>query len=188
MPTNLNDRDLRKLREATKDYFRAYYAEVRRLTEMHVAHDDVPAPYQGCKRVLATLGADGIVITHWNAPEDSFEFEISAESAEEIITRQTGYFSGAPDLEGHPREAVGRGFEVISTGDGYGLRILPHTAGRDFGAVTIQEPVRVPSKDGSLWVTGWTRLDAASADHLYAWTDAIRAKTEARDHLSRYLG
>jgi hypothetical protein len=183
----VNDRDLRKLREGMKDYFRAYYAEVRRLIETHDAHDEVPAPYQGCKRVLAMLGADGLVITHWEAPEDSFEFETSTESAEEIIARQTGNLSGGPDLGRHPPE-IGRGCEVISTGDGYGLSILPHTAGRDFGAVTIQEPVRVPRMDGTMWVTGWTRLDAASVDHLYVWTDALQARTEARDHLSRYLG
>jgi hypothetical protein len=184
----LDDQDLQKLRGGITEYFEAYYAEVRRLIETYNAYDDVPTSYQGCRRVLTTLGTDGIVITHWSALGDSFEFEVSRESTEEIIAKQTNNFSSRPDLARYSPETAGRRFKVITIENAHRLRILPHTAGRDFGAVTIQEPVKVPTEDGTLWITGWTRLDAASIDNLYTWTNAAKARTEARDHLSRYLG
>jgi hypothetical protein len=188
MPT-LSARELEELRGGITEYFKGYYSEVRHLIRKHDADDAVPSSYQGYKRVLTTLGADGIVIIHWDASRDSFEFDISRqESVEELIARQTGYFPGGSYHGRNYPDTAGSGPRAITIEDAHHLRILPHTAGRDFGAVTNQEPVKVPNEDGTLGITAWTRLDAASTNHLYAWTDVTQARTEAQDHLSRYLG
>jgi hypothetical protein len=45
------------------------------MARHHVTPDAFPDFLKGANRIVATLGRDGVVIVHWRAEEDSFEFD-----------------------------------------------------------------------------------------------------------------
>lgn len=57
--------------------------------------DAFPAYLKGCKRVVAVLGQGGVVVSHWPAEMDAFEFHQSDKAIGEIANEQSdGAFSG----------------------------------------------------------------------------------------------
>lgn len=57
-------------------YETAYYSELRAdMARTHVVYDAFPDFLKGSNRIVATLARDGVVVVHWRAEEDSFEFD-----------------------------------------------------------------------------------------------------------------
>lgn len=158
--SKLTAKDLEDLRDQITDYFETYYAELRSSfsTLGPVEHAALPEFLRGYRRVVTEMGLDGVVITHWPAGQDSFDFHISPERS-------------AADL---------------AAGQCAGERILDYAPGEDFGSYELTEPLKLAVDDRVVWVAPWTRLDVSSS--LEIWSDAQRARQAARTDLQQHLG
>lgn len=87
------DVDPNELRQRLESYYRSYYAHLREMVSQYSAiSEGIPYWLKGPKTVLATLCADGILVTHWDAPQgqgDSFAFGTSLQTVTEISDSQT---------------------------------------------------------------------------------------------------
>jgi hypothetical protein len=76
--TGLGDGTLASPKEVAdhiRSYETAYYDELRaNIAQHHVPPGAFPDFLKGANRIVATLGRDGVVIVHWRAEENSFEF------------------------------------------------------------------------------------------------------------------
>lgn len=147
----MDDETLEELRSRITEYFETFYAELRR--RLHDHELDLPHPLpehlRGYRRVVSVLGKDGIVITHWPAPRDSFDFHISPDkTAAELVAEECA-----------------------------GERILEYPPGSDFGTCELDEPLRLTVGDQVVWTSPWTRLEVSS--RLDAWSNPDRARKTA---------
>jgi hypothetical protein len=71
-------------------YYPTYYAELREMMARYSAiSEEIPYWLKGSKSVLATLCSDGVLATHWEAPQDRFAFAVSSRTVTEISDAQT---------------------------------------------------------------------------------------------------
>jgi hypothetical protein len=113
----LSFQDLEELREQITEYYETYYAELRSRLSDHSLGLSAPLPehLKGYRRVVTELGEDGVVISHWRAGQDHFDFHISPE-------KKTG------DLV----------TELCA-----GEQVLDYPPGEDFGYYQISEPLQL---------------------------------------------
>ena len=103
------------------------------------------------------MGSDGVVITHWPAGQDSFDFHISPDHrAKDLAAKQCG-----------------------------GEIILDYSPGADFGNYELTEPLKLVVEGQEVWSASWTRLDISSK--LDTWSDADKARRTAWEDLAPYL-
>ena len=70
-------------------YYPTYYAELREMMARYSAiSEGIPYWLKGSKSVLATLCSDGVLATHWEAPQDRFAFAVSSRTVTEISDAQ----------------------------------------------------------------------------------------------------
>jgi hypothetical protein len=139
----------------SRGYYEAYYSELHGRVSQYPAKADIfPDVLLGPRHVVAELGSDGVVATHWPAQQQGFEFHLS-------LHRE------AQDIAGDHRLSVpsGRSATLIGYGSGF-----------DFGAWTFW---RSELHEGSVVVkTGWARMDILSLDSI----DSVLSETQARGH------
>lgn len=84
------DIDPDDLKQRLETYNRTYYAELREVMSQYSAiAESFPYWLKGPKAVLATLCADGVLLTHWAAKEDRFAFGVSTRTVTEVSDAQT---------------------------------------------------------------------------------------------------
>jgi hypothetical protein len=148
----LSFRDLEQLREQITEYYETYYAELRsRLSDHSLPLSaSVPEHFKGYRRIVTELGNDGVVISHWPAGQDSFDFHISPKRT-------------AKDLAA----------ELCA-----GEQILDYPPGSDFGFYQISEPLKLVVDDQVVWVAEWTRMDISSKPDVWENLDLARKAVE----------
>jgi hypothetical protein len=151
--------DLEKLKDEITQYYQTYYAELR----SHPANNDpaifgsIPQHLKGYRRVVTELGRDGIVVTHWPAGQDSFDFHISPDrAAKDLAAEQCG-----------------------------GEQVIDYPPGSDFGSYEFAEPLKLVVDGRVVWTAPWTRMEISSS--LDAWRDAEAARTVAEEDLRPYI-
>jgi hypothetical protein len=95
--------DPEDLRQRLESYCRIYYRELREMMSRYSAiSESFPYWLKGPKIVLATLCADGVLVTHYGAEEDRFAFGVSDRTVTEVSDAQ---YSGANPF---PKECKSR--------------------------------------------------------------------------------
>ena len=150
--------ELEELREQITEYYETYYAELRSRLSDHSTGlaASVPDHLKGYRRVVTELGEDGIVVSHWPAGQDHFDFHISPEKT--TMDLVAGLCAGE--------------------------QILDYEPGGDFGLFQIPEPLQLVVDDSVVWVAEWTRLDISGRTD--AWLDPEAARVAAREDLQPY--
>ena len=70
MAVAFQDLDPDDLRQRLEAYYRVYYAHLREMMSRYSAiSEGFPYWLKGPKSILATLCADGVLVTHWEAPK-----------------------------------------------------------------------------------------------------------------------
>jgi hypothetical protein len=152
----LSFQDLERLREQITEYYETYYAELRTRLSDHASPLSVPDHFKGYRRIVTELGKDGLIITHWPAGQDSFDFHISPErTAKDLSAEQS---AGEP--------------------------ILDYPPGSDFGFYQIAEPLQLVVDDQVVWVSEWQRMEISS--RLDVWQDANLARKAVEEDLLPY--
>ncbi len=152
----LSFQDLEQLREQITEYYETYYAELRTRLSDHTSPPSVPDHFKGYRRIVTELGNDGLVITHWPAGQDSFDFHISPDRAvKDLVAEQCA-----------------------------GEQVLDHPPGSDFGFYQIAEPLQLAVDDQIVWVSEWKRMDISS--RLDVWQDADLARKAVEEDLLPY--
>ena len=135
------------LEQQLRRFCETYYAELRqRMAQYPAASEVFPYYLTGFRRIVAILTKDGVVIIHWLAEHDSWEFQVSSNQRVTDIT------------------------EDLATvfPNGYRAVVLPRDHAdpeKDFdGVVTVMAPE--PHYNGRVIRPGWLRLDAAGAQNL----------------------
>ena len=155
----LSFQDLEKLGEQITEYYEIYYAELRsRLSDHSLALSaSVPDHLKGYRRIVTELGGDGMVITHWPAGQDSFDFHISPErTAKDLVA------------------------ELCA-----GEQVLDYAPGSDFGYYQIAEPLRLTVDDRVVWVSEWTRMEISSRVDI--WQSPEGARKAVDEDLLPYM-
>ena len=151
--------DLEELREQITEYYETYYAELRSRLSDHSTGLAASAPdhLKGYRRVVTELGGDGVVVSHWRAGQDHFDFHISPEkTTKELVTSLCA-----------------------------GEQVLDFPEDRDFGFYQIPEPLQLVVDDRVVWVAEWTRLDISGKPDV--WRDPEAAREAAREDLLPYI-
>jgi hypothetical protein len=152
----LSFQDLERLREQITEYYETYYAELRTWLSDHASPLSVPDHFKGYRRIVTELGGDGVVITHWPAGQDSFDFHISPErTVKDLAAEQCA-----------------------------GEQVLDYPPGSDFGFYQIAEPLQLFVDDRVVWVSEWKRMDISS--RLDVWQDANLARKAVEEDLLPY--
>ena len=152
----LSFEDLEQLREQITEYYETYYAELRTRVSDHTSPLSVPDHFKGYRRIVTELGSDGVVLTHWPAGQDSFDFHISPErTVRDLAAEQCA-----------------------------GEQVLDHPPGSDFGFYQIAEPLQLVVDDRVVWVSEWKRMDISS--RLDVWQDADLARKAVEEDLLPY--
>ena len=154
----LSFQDLEQLREQITEYYETYYAELRTRLSDHTSPLSLSAPdhLKGYRRIVTELGSDGLVITHWSAGQDNFDFHISPErTVRDLVAEQCA-----------------------------GQQILDHPPESDFGFYQISEPLQLVVDDRVVWVSEWKRMDISS--RLEVWQDAELARKAVEEDLRPY--
>jgi hypothetical protein len=152
----LSFQDLEQLREQITEYYETYYAELRTRLSDHTSPLSAPDHFKGYRRIVTELGSDGVVITHWPAGQDSFDFHISPErTVKDLAAEQCA-----------------------------GEQILDYPPGSDFGFYQIAEPLRLVVDDRVVWVSEWKRMEISS--RLDVWQDADLARKAVEEDLLPY--
>jgi hypothetical protein len=154
----LSFQDLEQLREQITEYYETYYAELRTRLSDHTSPLSLSAPdhLKGYRRIVTELGSDGLVITHWSAGQDSFDFHIAPErTVRDLVAEQCA-----------------------------GQQVLDHPPGSDIGFYQIAEPLQLVVDDQVVWVSEWKRMDISS--RLDVWQDAELARKAVEEDLRPY--
>jgi hypothetical protein len=152
----LSFQDLEQLREQITEYYETYYAELRTRLSDHTSPLSVPDHFKGYRRIVTELGSDGVVITHWPAGQDSFDFHISPE----------------------------RTVQDLAAAQCAGEQILDYPPGSAFGFYQIAEPLQLVVDDRVVWVSEWKRMEISS--RLDVWQDADSARKAVEEDLLPY--
>jgi hypothetical protein len=148
----LSFQDLERLREQITEYYETYYAELRTRLSDHSTPLSYSAPdhFKGYRRIVTELGSDGVVISHWPAAQDSFDFHISPERT-------------AKDLAA----------ELCA-----GEELLDYPPGSDFGLYQIAEPLQLVVDERVVWVSEWKRMEISSRIDVWENPEAARKAVE----------
>lgn len=154
----LSHQDLDRLKNEITEYYETYYAELRSRIYDHNSGllGSVPDHLSRNRRIVIELGQDGLVVTHWLAGEDSFDFHIS------------------------PKKTV----QALAAEHCAGEQILDYTAESDFGVYKLTEPLKLTVGDDVVWAAEWKRMDISSRPD--AWQSTDRAREEAAEDLAPY--
>jgi hypothetical protein len=171
---------INKVRYDVRGYFRAYYAELRRLITEHDKNTEIPRWFRGGRKITTSCCADGVFIDHtpydmtYPEREDSYEFLLPVDHGQMFL--------------------VGEMFDRSRTTMPDGRRMLAmlvYTPGEDFGTFVRLWPAHEghPASDGYQLnvISEWTRLDAASMSNLGRWRDRSAARREAWEALRPYV-
>jgi hypothetical protein len=115
---------LDRLRFEVESYFRAYYAELRRLVAEHDDRADIPEWFRGGRQIETDACTDGVVIAHtpyhpesrtYSAREDTYRFRLAVEHGNSVGEKLGEWYS--PEFP-----------------DGSKLEVMPeYSPGEDFG-------------------------------------------------------
>lgn len=152
--TRLADVHVEELEERLRNSYEAYYSELQeRMSRYRAASDIFPETLLGPRHLVAELAADGVVVTHWPAQEQAFEFHISSDHLVKDIT----------------------GVYRLWVPSGLSAGLLQYEAGIDFGALQMWRPEM--HQAGAVMRTEWSRIDIASLDSL----DAVPTEEQERE-------
>lgn len=143
---------VRALEDQLRASYEAYYSKLHeRMSRYPAAPDIFPETLLGPRHLVAELATDGVVVTHWPAQEQAFEFHVSSNR---LVTDITGQYR-------------------LWVPSGISAKVLQYEPGIDFGAHQMWRPELLQA--GEIMRTEWTRIDIASLDAL----DAIPTEAQA---------
>ncbi len=174
---------LDQVRNDVDGYFRAYYAELRRLLTEHEGHADIPVWFRGGRQITTHACTDGVVIGHvpyepelrtFPEREDSYEFTLAVERGFSVVELVHDLYS-------------------MEFPDGSTFEVMPHfqpgsefpTFVRLWPAYMFSHPLPNGRDMGS--ASHWTRLDAVAMNDLDRWQDKKAARREAWQALRPYV-
>jgi hypothetical protein len=171
---------LNKLRYDTQNYFRAYYAELRKHISAHDPDFQVlPLWFKGNRRIQVQACTDGVMVVHRPFDEDVRTFPDHEDSYEFFVT---------PDLP--VGEAVARMVPARLGGD-VELILSDYEPGEPFGSFHYREPIqlihRMDEVHELVEEIPWTRLDAVDMGCLDLLREKSEARRDARQVLDRCL-
>lgn len=138
----------------------AYYDELRKQMDAYKTMPDAfPAYLKGCKRVVAVLGQDGVVVSHWPAEMDAFEFHQSDKAIGEIANEQS---DGGFQWDIEPGAEVGMKAAGVAIYLGTEASGTPH------------------------WRTPWDVMHVTSDVSGIQWNDTL-ARTEATNDVLTFV-
>lgn len=163
MVGEFGEADQAALEQQLRRFCETYYAELRqRMAQYTAAPEIFPYYLTGFRQIVATLTKDGVVVVHWLAERDSFDFRVSPDQRVTDITE---------DL-------------AIVFPNGYTSVYFPRDRNdpeKDFdGAMTVTAPEAYYY--GQVIRPGWVRLDVAGAHNL---DGDLYSKERARDEATK---
>jgi len=156
----LPEAEIAALEQRLRRFYVAYYSEIRqRMSGYPAASDIFPYYLVGHRRIVATLTKDGLVVTHWPAEQDSFEFHVSPTQKVRDITESLA---------------------VVAPSGMRGLTVTYPPDQEMDGAV--QAMAMELEENGVIYRPEWIRLDA-SATH--ALDEKLHDEEKAREDATR---
>lgn len=150
--------DIARIRRRLERYVSTYYSELRSKIAPYPAAEDIfPGFLIGPKRVLAMLCTDGILVGHWPAEKDSFEFAVKQLSVSDAV-----------------REISGDGFA------------FEYPAGSAFD-IQVAGVVIYRGSDGTrpvVWRTPWDRIEVSAKFGASRWGGAFAKSAAVNDVLT----
>jgi len=139
----LQEAEITALEQRLRRFYEAYYTELHERMERYPAASEIfPYYLTGHRRIVATLAKDGLVVMHYPAERDSFEFRVDQERR---VTELTGESATIVLPNGHCAEFFPRD---------------PENPEKDFdGAFTMTAPEGI--YNGQIVRPDYLRLDAA---------------------------
>jgi Domain of unknown function (DUF4263) len=151
------------MEQRLRRFCKTYYAELRqRMAEYPAASEIFPYDLTGYRRIIATLTKDGIVMVHWFAEKDTFEFRSSPDKRVTDLTEELAivYPNGMKAVQ-LPRD--------------------PDDPEKDFNAaVTVVAPEAYYGDQ--IIRPDWVRLDAAAT---YTLDGDLYTEERARDEATK---
>ena len=155
---SFEDLDLNEVEQLMGGYYRTYYSELNTRTSRYPAKSNIfPDVLQGPRRIAVTIALDGVLVFHWPAQQQSFEFRSSSDAMVMNLAKSERTLS-APS-----------GMSVEVLGD--------YHPGTDFGAVEVWRTE--VEEAGVIVKSDWMRVDTASLDTLDAFLDEAQARENA---------
>ena len=156
--------DQAALEERLRKFYGAYYSELRqRMSEYPVASDIFPYYLTGSRRIVATLTKDGLVIVHYPADHDTFEFAVTTEQRVTDLTEELSTI------------VYPNGYRAVS------LPRDPEDPEKDFDGA-FQMMRYEAEYNGQIIRPDYVRLDAAAMDTL---DDTLHNEEKAREDASK---
>lgn len=151
---SFEDVDLNEVEQLMGGYYHSYYSELDARMSRYPAKSNIfPDVLQGPRRIVATLALDGVLVFHWPAQQQSFEFRSS------------------PDMMVLNLAKIER---CLSAPSGMSLEVLgDYYPGTDFGAVEVWRAE--VEEAGVIVKSDWMRVDTASLDTLGAFLNETQA-------------
>ena len=164
MPVNSEEADEAALEQRLRRFCDTYYAELRRrMFEYPAASEIFPYYLTGPRRIIATSTKDGIVMVHWLAEQDSFEFRSAPDKRVRNITEESTTI------------VFPNGMKSVQ------FPLDPDDPENDFdGAFVVSAPE--PYYNGQVFRPGWVRLDAAAT---HALDEDLYTEERARDEATK---
>lgn len=155
-----------KVRRRIAKFYRAYYEELRRQVDRYpgIKHS-FPEFMTGAKRIEVLWGKDGLVVSHWKAGKDTFEFKRKDRSVENIIRDLSG---GRINFDFPPGTEMDLSIAEVKLYDENSL---------DGPRNPEQEPI---------WRSPWHRLDISGEYNAERWSEEL-ARSKAVTDVQVYM-
>lgn len=160
MTGKLEEVDQAALEGRLRKFYGAYYSELRqRMSQYPAASGIFPYYLVGYRQIVAILTKDGLVVTHWPAEQDAFEFHVSPTQKVRDITEDHAVVapSGARavTVTYPPDQDMDGAFHVM--------------------AMELEE-------NGVVYRSKWMRLDAAA---MHALDETLHNEEKAREDATK---
>ncbi len=149
-----------EVRDRIQLHVSAFYDELRKQMAVYQTMPEAfPDHLKGPRRIVAVLGHDGVVVSHWAADQDTFEFHQANKTMIEIANEQSG-----------------GGFEWdFPPGSDLGIRVA---------GIAMYEGT---DTSGPLhWKTPWETMEVNSRVSSIQWNEEL-ARSQARNDVLTYV-
>jgi hypothetical protein len=155
--------DVDAIRDRIQLYVSVYYHELRRQMDLYQAMPEAfPDFLKGSRRIVTVLGQDGVVVSHWAAERDTFEFYQSDKTMVEIANEQSG---------------GGFGFDDFPPGSDVGMKVSRFEI---YEGTDTSGPLK--------WRTPWEQIELSSNVSATRWNEELAASEASNAVLTFVTG
>jgi hypothetical protein len=155
--------DVGAIRDRIQLHVSVYYHELRKQMALYQTMPEAfPDFLKGNRRIVAVLAQDGVVVSHWAADHDTFEFYVSDKSMVEIANEKSG---------------GGFVFDEFPPGSDVGMKISRF------------EMYEGTDTSGRLhWRSPWERIELTSKVNAIRWSEELASAEATNDVLTFVTG